>query len=232
MAGGKIRRTGAKVRRLSYHVGEREHRIWRPLGQTRKEAWRFKDALLRAARRYDDSTKLERGKGAKMGALGLTGIRVLETLCQIVDNMSGRLEPSIDLIAEKARLSRRTVVRALARLRLHGFIDWLRRTVPLEGDGAGPQVEQTTNAYWFALKGRARGLVHLLLGRVPPPAKTREDVQREHSAERAAAWRERRKVHPADVLSPEALAAVRRLAETRGASATTAQSPGLQVGRE
>jgi len=153
MAGGKIRRTGAKVRRLSYHVGEREHRIWRPLGQTRKEAWRFKDALLRAARRYDDSTKLERGKGAKMGALGLTGIRVLETLCQIVDNMSGRLEPSIDLIAEKARLSRRTVVRALARLRLHGFIDWLRRTVPLEGDGRALRSSRRPTPTGSRLKG-------------------------------------------------------------------------------
>jgi hypothetical protein len=52
-----------------------------------------------------------------MGALGLSGRAVLEALCEIVDDASGRLEPSIATIAEKAKLGIRTVVRALKRLR-------------------------------------------------------------------------------------------------------------------
>jgi hypothetical protein len=105
-----------------------------------------------------------------MGALGLSGRAVLEALCEIVDDASGRLEPSIATIAEKAKLGIRTVVRALRRLNDHGFLSWLRRTEAIDNDGAGPQVQQVTNAYWFELRGRAAGLVRLLLGRAPPDA--------------------------------------------------------------
>lgn len=161
-------RTFQPVRRNSYHMGEREHRIWHPLGKTKKEAWRWRDAVVKAAERFDDLTK---DPGAHMGALGLSGIKVLRTLFSYVDLMTGRLEPAIATIAERARLARGTVVRALARLKAHGFLDWLRRTEALDNPGAGPQVTQVTNAYWFALKGRAAGLVKLIMKRweSPPP---------------------------------------------------------------
>ena len=164
-APANIRRTGQPVRRNSFHRGEREHLIWRSLGETRADARRFKWALREAAKRLDHTTK---EAGTRMGALGLSGRAVLEALCEIVDDASGRLEPSIATIAEKAKLGIRTVVRALRRLNDHGFLSWLRRTESIDNDGAGPQVQQVTNAYWFELRGRAAGLVRLLLGRAPP----------------------------------------------------------------
>jgi hypothetical protein len=109
-----------------------------------------------------------------MGALGLSGRAVLEALCDIVDDASGRLEPSIATIADKAKLGIRTVVRALRRLNDHGFLSWLRRTEAIDNDGAGPQVQQVTNAYWFELRGRAAGLVRLCsAGPRPKPASAR-----------------------------------------------------------
>jgi DNA-binding transcriptional MocR family regulator len=167
-----------------------------------------------------------------MGALGLSGVLVLETLLyDFVDLMSGRLEPAIDTIAAKAKLARGTVVRALARLRAHGFLDWLRRTEPIEdADGAGPQVRQVTNAYWLKLRGRAAGLVRLILKKAPPVAKTREEVLAEASAERLEAMRARRPgISAADFLSDEVKAVLRRRAEQRlgqSASSITSQNPG------
>ena len=65
--------------------------------------------------------------------------------------------------------SRDAVVRALAALRRHGFLDWLRRYVAAEGAGArGPQVKQTSNAYRLALPARAAALVGRWFDAPPP----------------------------------------------------------------
>jgi hypothetical protein len=223
------RRTGQPVRRNSFNRGEREHLIWRSLGSSRSDARRFKWAVREAAKRLDHSTK---DPGTRMGALGLSGRAVLEALCEIVDDMSGRLEPSIATIAEKAKLGVRTVVRALRRLNDHGFLSWLRRTEAIDNDGAGPQVTQITNAYWFELRGRAAGLVRLLLGRAPPDQRTREELKAIDSqlrSERLNAMRHTgARVTAGDVLSDEAKASLRKLAESRSANAVKAQNPGAR----
>jgi hypothetical protein len=221
------RRTGQPVRRNSFNRGEREHLIWRSLGATRSDARRFKWALREAAKRIDHTTK---EPGTRMGALGLSGRAVLEALCEIVDDASGRLEPSIATIAEKAALGIRTVVRALRRLNDHGLLSWLRRTEGVLNDGAGPQVQQVTNAYWFELRGRAAGLVRLLLGRAPPDQRSREDLRTIDSQLRSDRLKAMRRtgtgVSPADVLSDEVKASLRKLAEARSASALKAKNPG------
>jgi hypothetical protein len=227
---GTPRRTGQPVRRNSYNEGEREHRIWRPLGQTTKEAWRFKDALARAAKRIDDDTK---GAGARMGVIGLTGRKVLEALCEIVNHATGRLDPSIATIAARARLAKGTVVRALARLKDAGFLDWFRRTRPTDNEGqAGPQVEQVTNAYWFALRGRAAGLVRLWTKKKPPGAPTGAELQEEAAAGRETrrqAMRAPVRISAADVLTDEAKAALGRLRSLRSSAVSIkGQNPGSQ----
>ncbi len=147
-AGPKARRTFQPVRRNSRHAGEREHRIWRPLGATKREAFRFRDALLESAERFDELGKRAK-KGSHSGPLGYSGLRVLKELLRIVDFKTGRLEPAIATICERIQRSRATVVRALHRLKEHGFLDWIRRTEPTDIVGAGPQVRQITNAYGF-----------------------------------------------------------------------------------
>jgi hypothetical protein len=134
----KGRRTFQPVRRDSRHRGEREERIWRPLGRN-PEARRFKSALIQAADFYNVANKQP---GKHNGPLGAIGLEVLRYLLRIVDHKTGRLEPAIATVCEKIGRSRAAVVHALARLKAHGFLDWLRRTEPTENVGAGPQVRQ------------------------------------------------------------------------------------------
>lgn len=164
------RRTFQPVRRDSRHRGEREERIWRPLGGTRREARQFIGAMLQAAEFYELHNKQP---GKKNGPIGHVGIEVLRALLlRFADWKTGRLEPAIATICEKTRRSRAAVVAALARLKALGFLDWIRRTEPTENVGAGPQVRQISNAYGFdvmRLPRSAAAWVRRVLSNGPPP---------------------------------------------------------------
>lgn len=131
-------RTGQPVRRNSRLRGHCEAGFWRPL--TKKDGWR----LVVLAKEYD---KLRKEKGKKNGALGGIAIEILEYMIDRMDRKTGRLEPSLDTLMKKLGRSRDAIWKALKRLQAHGFIDWLRRYEPTGNDGAGPQVQQTSNAY-------------------------------------------------------------------------------------
>jgi DNA-binding transcriptional regulator YhcF (GntR family) len=97
-----------------------------------------------------------------------------------VEYHTGRLFPSIDTIAADAGCHRNSVVGALQRLRKHGFIAWVRRSVATGNEGEfAPQREQTSNAYYFDHRRQMarrtwQRFVQLLtaklrrLGKVPP----------------------------------------------------------------
>lgn len=169
-ASPKARRTFQPVRRNSYHAGEREQRLWRPISKSEI------GARLKAAEFYDRRHKQE---GKKNGALGHVGLEVLRELYRMVDYKTGRLEPAIATICERIRRSRAAVVAAMARLKEHGFLDWIRRTEPTDNEGAGPQVRQITNAYGFGLPKAALAHLKRMLGKAPPPD---DDVQRRQEA--------------------------------------------------
>lgn len=77
-------------------------------------------------------------------------ITVLKALLRRIDYMTGRLFPAIETIAADAGCHRNSVVGALRRLKAHGFIDWVRRSMKTGNDGSfAPQREQTSNAYFF-----------------------------------------------------------------------------------
>jgi hypothetical protein len=79
-----------------------------------------------------------------------TDLGVLEALVKYVDFATGRLFPSIDAIAHRAGCHRNSVIGALKRLRHHGLIAWVRRSVRTANEGEfAPQREQTSNAYYF-----------------------------------------------------------------------------------
>lgn len=130
--------TGQPVRRNSRLRGQCERGFWRAIG--RKEGW----SLVVLAKRYD---RLRKEAGKKNGPLGAVAIEVLEYMVNLIDHKTGRLEPSINTLMEKLNRSRDAIWKALNALRQHGFIDWLRRYVPTNNDGSGPQVQQTSNAY-------------------------------------------------------------------------------------
>lgn len=147
------------VRRHSHFKGRSEGRIWRPTN--RQEVQK----VLLAAKRYELT---ERQKGARTGPLGSVAIEVLEFFVNLVDFRTGRLEPSLNTIMGKVRRSRDAVVRALKALRVHGFLDWMRRYEPTGKEGRGPKVQQASNAYRLSLPEKAIRLLGLL-GKAPPP---------------------------------------------------------------
>jgi Helix-turn-helix domain len=68
-----------------------------------------------------------------------------------------RAFPSLNTIAAAMLCSKSTVLRAIAWLRLHGFLDRIRRIIRTPG-ALGPRVRQTSNAYCLRFpKGFGRG---------------------------------------------------------------------------
>ena len=151
------RRTLQPVRRNSRLAGE-EGRFWRRYSN------REMGPALKAAERYD---LVHKKKGERNGPLGHIGLQVFRALWGRVRFQDGRLDPSIDWLMRRCRRSKDAIVRALAALRDHGFVSWLRRFVLADGDQIGrrgPQVKQTSNAYALAVPDKAAALV-----RIPPP---------------------------------------------------------------
>lgn len=151
---GKKRGSDRAVLRHSVDEDKPEAKPWRPIGDgTRDGAFGWIDCMLEVARDFDD---LERRKGGAR-PLGPNGLAVLEILLGRrgrkripIDFKTGKLFPAIDTIVQAANLCRVTVVRALARLRAHGFLRWVRRSRKTGNDREfGPQREQTSNAYYF-----------------------------------------------------------------------------------
>lgn len=162
----KMVRSFQPVRRNSYHSSDRRSHVWRQIAPTSREARRLIAARLKAAEFYDRRHK-EAGK--KNGPLGHVGLEVLRELYRIVDFKTGRLEPAIDTVCKALRRSRAAVVDAMRRLKEHGFLNWVRRTEPTDNAGAGPQVRQITNAYFFDLPRHAAAWVARIVGNGPPP---------------------------------------------------------------
>jgi hypothetical protein len=161
-------------------VSDRRTRVWRPIAANSREARKLIAARLKAAEFYDRRHK-EAGK--KNGPLGHVGLEVLRELYRIVDFKTGRLEPAIDTVCAAIKRSRAAVVDAMRRLREHGFLNWVRRTEPTDNAGAGPQVRQITNAYFFGeLPKFAAAWVKKVTGAAPVP----DDVAQAAADEKVA----------------------------------------------
>ncbi|MES3091799.1 replication protein A [Sphingomonas aerolata] len=186
---------------------------------------------MRAAEVYDRKHKIA---GKRNGPLGAIGVDVLRELMRMIDFKTGRLEPAIATLAERLRRSRGAIVSALARLKDHGFLNWIRRFEPIEDpDAFGPQVKQVTNAYWFGLPKEAADMVRRMMGKGPLPDDevTRRKADEEQtaamlatvSAEDLAAFR-------AGNESPlaKALASLGRRVDLSNANSPGGQNPSLQ----
>lgn len=169
------RRTGQPVRRNSLLAGS-EPREYRQ--RFRRED---KRDILSAAELLD---RRERKRGERNGPLGHVGREVLRTLVGLALS-GGRdrlLDPSILYLMKVTRRSKDAVTRALAALKRHGFLEWVRRFEPTDAPAGrrGPQVKQTSNAYRLTLPARAMQL--LRKAQVP-------DDHHQARADRAAAIR-------------------------------------------
>ncbi|AFN57595.1 hypothetical protein FBY51_1845 [Zymomonas mobilis] len=127
------RRVPDPVHRDSYNVGERENSVWKPVNPNEIGAY------LEAVDQYSIKTK----------GLSDKAVRLLKMLFRMVDFKTGRLEPTLDTICERVGYARATVVKLLRQLQDLGFIRWIRRSIKIKTDGAGPRRKQTSNAYGF-----------------------------------------------------------------------------------
>lgn len=155
------------VRRESYHEASPKAQPWRQHrhgGGSRKHWAAIKGAALgafdrlyrahcidlrqaradrRAGTREDVTPTSERLHGDDRA--------ILWYLLDRYNHLTGQLFPSYATIATETGKSLGFVKAALSRLRHFGFVCWVRRTKTKEGaEGhAGPQLEQTSNAYYF-----------------------------------------------------------------------------------
>ena len=171
------RRAPEPVRGGSRLAGRCEGGWWRPV--RRREARR----IVLAARRYELAG---RERGRRSGPLGHVALEVLDLLANLVDHRTGRLDPSLATLMGRLKRSRDAVVRALAALRAHGFLDWLRRCAPTGlAEGPGPRMRQVSNAYRLSLPARAGRLLGWR-AEAPPLPDDVAQAQAEHAAEAAA----------------------------------------------
>ncbi len=160
---------GGPTPRASRHPVRRGSRL---SGSCEAGFWRRTDRaevrrVVLAAWRYDLAG---RQAGRRNGPLGHIGLEVLDLLANVVSYRTGRLEPSLAYLMAKLRRSKDAVVRALAALREHGFLNWLRRHEAVElVEGPGPRVRQVSNAYRLSLPARAARLLGHLLTSPPLP---------------------------------------------------------------
>lgn len=159
------------VRRHSQLAGRCEGVFWR---RTARQEVR---GIVLAARRYD---LVGRAQGRRNGPLGHVALEVLDLMASLVSFRTGRLEPSVAYLMDRLRRSRDAVVRALAALQAHGFLDRLRRYEPTGREGRGPQVRQVSNAYRLVMPPRALRLLGIQGRPVPLP----DDVAHAQEAQR------------------------------------------------
>lgn len=154
------RRTFQPVRRNSPHAGDYERKRWRSENMFPRSE---NNARLTQLEHLMRSTKLP---GRRRGIVGDVEMDVYRFLLRRRGKLNGRLDYSINSIAEGVRRARSAVVNALARLKELGFLDWRRRTAPVDDPEPGGQyVQQISNAYFLTLPARAAQLVRRILRR-------------------------------------------------------------------
>ncbi|TPG14343.1 hypothetical protein EAH84_03270 [Sphingomonas oligophenolica] len=163
-------RTLQPVHRHSRHAGDRELDLWRRYNTFSKSEH---NARMRAVEQYDRETKKP---GKRNGALGYIALEIMRFMLRLRGKRGGRLDPSLKWLADQLHRSRSAIAAALARLKQHGFLDWVRRT-RLVDDPARPEqyVEQISNAYFFGLPKGAADLVRRMLRRPSEEQQRRSD---------------------------------------------------------
>lgn len=138
--------TGQPVWRKSYDEEDKRAKVGWPMNGEKKQALRFIDCFIRTMKQYAQLTKADgRSHGMTQNAIWVAEV----LLRRCTDFSTGRCTPCLETIQRLTGFARPTIVRLLATLRNFGFLDWVRRTARTGNKpGEGPQVRQTSNAYF------------------------------------------------------------------------------------
>jgi hypothetical protein len=111
--------------------------------------------------------RLKRRRGGQIRGCGYIGRAVLEYVLRAQLKTGKALdEVSYERMALIVGHARSAVVRAMARLKLFGWIDWYRRWELSEKRG---RVEQVCNLFWACVPETALQAMGLRIGPAPPP---------------------------------------------------------------
>lgn len=148
------RRTLSPVRRNSRAAGGEQ---WEAL--TRNQANR----RIFALKVYRERLRKPGQRWGAEGTISAGAVGMYELMCNMAVRGRGRIEPSVDWLAKACNVPRKVIHAWKTQLKDHGFLDWRRRWVQTGREGArGPQVAQTSNAYWLKLPMAAMALVDKL----------------------------------------------------------------------
>lgn len=140
--------TDQRVWRGSYDENDKRAQVAMPMNGDTSAALNFIDVYILALKKWANEIK----KSGRAHSITHNMIAVAEALLRrCTDFKSGRCTPRIDTIMEKTGFARPTVISLLAKLRDHGLLDWVRRTVRKTGS-EGPRIAQTSNAYFVDLQ--------------------------------------------------------------------------------
>jgi len=149
---GAPRRTLQPVRKYSRPVADGDA-YFRSITQAQATLY------VSSLRQFADGHMEKRAKGKRWGPLTPIDVRIFEVLVfKAMTWRTGKLDWSYVQIATAVRRSKQTVAESLRRLQDHGWLAWIRRFEPAEGQGSGrrgPQVRQATNAYRVLLPKKA-----------------------------------------------------------------------------
>jgi len=170
------RRTHAKVRRNSQAAGREKwgHFSW---AQGRRLLLALRIHSEKQRRKGDRTGAAPRSPG-DAGGISFGAIRLAEILVAIAAKGRGRLEPSVEWLAWKLNVPAKSIHAWKAQLKRHGFLDWRRRWVETGQEGVrGPQVIQTSNAYWLKIPLPALAAAEKALDKGHPASTAVERLQ-------------------------------------------------------
>lgn len=158
------RRTYQRVRRESRWAGSED---WIPISLEQGKDMLFALSVYRE--------KL-RKPGQRWGAKGTISAGAVD-MYRLLINMNvrgrGRLEPSVAWLAEKLNVPSKVIHAWKNQLADHGFLKWKRRYLESGLAGRrGPQIKQTSNAYFLHTPSKALEAISKIIRRRPRAART------------------------------------------------------------
>ncbi len=153
------RRTGSRVRKNSREAGTTRG-VWMD--------WASCNEANRALNRWE--RRQAKRPGHRNRGVGYIGLEVFGLLTREAVRRKGRLDHmSYEAIAAILGYARSAIVAAAARLKAHGWLDWVRQWEPTGEQGRrGPQVRQTYNAFWIRIPVAALAKLGIKLGTPTP----------------------------------------------------------------